>query len=157
MKKEFSVFNYLSKQISEIEKGNYDNQEIVMQPLYSVIKVLPDFLGLLIRLVMDNRLTKDQRLFAASAMVYLISPEDFIPERSLGIKGLVDDSILIARTLQYFTNTSNCFDISIEWRGKEKLLDVISSITENSSKLITSQVSEAIDLYIKMNIPKSIS
>lgn len=147
MKHEISFFTYIE---DEIKKAQDDD----LNPnIEKVVKNIPDLMGLLIRLVMDNRLTKDQRLYIASALVYLMSPEDFIPERSMGVKGLVEDAILVAQAVHFLYHDELVTYLNEQWRGHEPLEKTIDSIIETIPQVVTSEISDLIELYLRTNRP----
>jgi len=64
----------------------------------AMIRNLPNFLLLLIRLLRDSRVSKLDKAFFGFVIVYTLSPADLIPD-VLGLLGLFDDVYLIGLAL----------------------------------------------------------
>lgn len=59
--------------------------------LRDVVVLAPIYASLMLHLLNDPRLTRDQRLLVDAALAYLVSPNDVIPEDQVGAYGYLDD------------------------------------------------------------------
>lgn len=63
-----------------------------------MVRNLPNFLLLLIRLARDSRVSKLDKAFFAFVIVYIVAPADLIPD-VFGLLGLFDDVYLVGLAL----------------------------------------------------------
>ena len=61
----------------------------------SLLASLPRYLRLYIRLMRDGRVPLKAKLFVVGALVYLISPVDFMPDMLLPVVGQMDDVLVL--------------------------------------------------------------
>lgn len=64
----------------------------------AMVRNLPNFLLLLIRLARDSRVSKLDKAFFAFVIVYIVAPADLIPD-VFGLLGLFDDVYLVGLAL----------------------------------------------------------
>jgi len=81
-----------------------------------VIRQIPSYLRLLVGLVGDRRVSRLDRLFVIGALVYIVSPLDFIPDL-IPFLGEVDDVFLLMMALQRMVERAGFAVLRDHWRG----------------------------------------
>ena len=71
-----------------------------------IIFNLPKFIKLYYRLFIDRRVPIYLKLILILAVIYVISPLDFVPDWILPVVGYVDDVVILIAALRYFLK--NC-------------------------------------------------
>lgn len=77
---------------------------------------------LLLRLMLDHRVSGRAKLIPLLALLYMISPIDFLPEIAFGPLGAVDDMGVLLLALQLFINSAPK-DVLRAYRGEAPLED----------------------------------
>ena len=73
---------------------------------FRVIVNLPKFIKLFYRLLKDRRVPFYLKFVLILALIYVISPIDFIPDWIIPIVGYADDIVILIAALRYFLK--NC-------------------------------------------------
>ena len=122
------------------QEHNIDSKEADM------VRALVDQLVLVVDLIGDNRVPGEVKTQLMQVVIYVIDPDDFIPEGHLNVHGLVDDAAALALTLYWLDNTG-IIDPAISrehWGGKEDPIKVTNalyqSFIENHETLFTDKV-----------------
>ena len=114
-------YQKIRKQISDfLEKKHFRHADILM--------LAPDFFHLLIKMTMDERVPKEKKVKLAAALVYFISPLDFLPEAILGPIGYMDDLAITAYVLNDFINSGDSDILYEHWAGKGDVLATIQNV-----------------------------
>jgi len=104
----------------------------------NILLLLPDLFMLAVGIMSDSRIPKRLRLALLSAVLYVLSPLDLIPEAVFGVAGLTDDAgILIILLDMLFNALSAEPDVLAQvlqehWHGEE---DPVSTIRKLLVKL----------------------
>ena len=116
-----------------------DSQETV------ILEPLMDQLMLVIELIRDERVHGELQAQLMQAVVYVIEPDDFIPESHKGVMGLVDDAAVLALTLHWLDNSAD-IDPKIwqeHWDREDDPIDVANQlyqgIMENHKDLFSDE------------------
>lgn len=104
---------------------------------------LPNMVKLLGSLLMDNRVPIAEKALFAAAIVYAISPLDFIPDVFPFI-GQVDDLYLIALSLLRLMNYTDESVVREHWKGGGDIIALTSSIAGIAPKLLPQRVSRVL-------------
>jgi len=103
--------------------------------------ILPDIVHLLIKLLLDKEISLLYKSYILIAMVYLISPLDFIPD-IIPIVGFIDDllvSVIILNKIINSKDTKTIDKIKYYWAGDEdifaKVKEIIAILNELSSRI----------------------
>lgn len=120
-KKYEDFYQKIRNQINNfLEKKNFAHADILM--------LAPDFFHLLVKMTLDNRVPKDKKIKLAAALVYFISPLDFLPEAILGPIGYMDDLAITAYVLNDFINSGYTEILYEHWAGKGDVLATIQNV-----------------------------
>ena len=98
----------------------------------------PDLFHLLCKLAVDKEVPAIEKAKLAAAIVYFISPVDFLPEALTGPLGYIDDVAVAAFVLNHIINKINPEIVKRNWAGDEDILDLIQQILQVADEMIGS-------------------
>ncbi len=104
----------------------------------------PDLFYLLAKLLADPDVPTEKKIKLLAAVVYFISPIDFVPEAVLGPVGYLDDIAIAAYTLNDLINSIDPQIIRRNWAGEEDILILVKNILINANEMIGSGTWEKI-------------
>jgi uncharacterized membrane protein YkvA (DUF1232 family) len=110
---------------------------------------LPNMVLLLGRLLKDARVPAAEKALFAAAIVYVISPLDFIPDVFPFI-GQVDDLYVVALVLLRLVNRSDETVVRQHWSGGGDIVALADSIANIAPKFLPRRVSRVITSRVKM-------
>lgn len=120
------------------------------------VRILGQFVRLLIGLMLDPRVDKKVKIFAASVLTYVFSPVDFIPELFSGLFGMLDDFVLSAFALNVILNWVDPEIVRSHWKGEEDLLSTIQKGISNAEILIPEAILKKIQNWIGRHTEKAL-
>lgn len=103
-----------------LEKKNFKYADILL--------LAPDFFHLMVKLSLDKRVPQDKKVKLVAAILYFISPLDFLPEMIFGPIGYMDDLALAAYVLNDFINSGDLDIIYEHWAGESDILASIQNV-----------------------------
>lgn len=105
------------------------------------LMILPDIIHLMIKLVADKDINSLYKKYIILAMLYLISPIDFVPD-ILPVAGFIDDLLLMVIILNKIINSQNpkvLKKIKLYWAGKvdvfKQVKEIVFILNEISSRI----------------------
>lgn len=104
---------------------------------------LPNMVRLLGSLITDNRVPVAEKALFAAAIVYAISPIDFLPDVFPFI-GQVDDLYLIALTLIRLVSRTDEAIVREHWKGGGDIIALTSAIAGIAPRLLPQKVSRVL-------------
>ena len=110
---------------------------------------LPNMVMLLGRLLKDARVPTAEKALFAAAIVYVISPLDFIPDIFPFI-GQVDDLYVVALVLLRLVNRSDKSVVRQHWSGGGDIVGLADSIANIAPKFLPKRVSRVITSRVEM-------
>ena len=116
---------------------------------------LPNMVRLCGNLLIDNRVPITEKALFAAAIVYAISPIDFIPDIFPFI-GQVDDIYLIALTLLRLLNFTDEKIVREHWKGGGDIIGLSDSIAKMAPMLLPQRVSRVISSKVKLGSAEKI-
>lgn len=90
-----------------------------------VITRIPSYLRMLVGLVGDRRVSRLDRFLVVGALVYIVSPLDFIPD-VIPFLGQVDDIFLLMTALQRMVDRAGVDVLLDHWRGDPDELESLN-------------------------------
>ena len=105
----------------------------------SLITFLPNLLKLMYRLVADSRVSKADKAVLLAAIVYVITPLDFIPD-FIPFIGQVDDIYLVAIALLRLINRTSDDIVQEHWEGETNIKSLITTISNLASFFLPKKV-----------------
>lgn len=129
--------------------------------LKNFLMFLPNLVVLLGRLLKDARVPAAEKALFAAAVVYVVSPLDFIPDIFPFI-GQVDDLYVVALTILRLLNRTDAEVVRSHWRGGGDIVSLAESIASLAPiilprrvvRIITSRVEVAPAGEVIRNIGK---
>jgi uncharacterized membrane protein YkvA (DUF1232 family) len=110
---------------------------------------LPNMVLLLGRLLKDARVPTAEKALFAAAIVYVISPLDFIPDVFPFI-GQVDDLYVVALVLLRLVNRSDELVVRQHWSGGGDIVALADSIANIAPKFLPRRVSRVLTSRVEL-------
>lgn len=110
---------------------------------------LPNMVMLLGRLLKDARVPTAEKALFVAAIVYVISPLDFIPDVFPFI-GQIDDLYVVALTLLRLLNRSDATVVREHWSGGGDIVALSDSIANIAPKFLPKRVSRVITSRVEL-------
>ena len=98
--------------------------------------LLPDFVHLMIRLVLDRRVPRELRTQAAAALAYVTLPFDFMPEGLIGPLGFADDLLLTVLVIRRLLASVPTEVVLSHWAGPVNLLRTLQGLLAIAEDMI---------------------
>jgi len=115
----------------------------------SFLMFLPNLVRLLGRLIKDPRVPKTEKALFLAAIVYVISPIDFIPDVFPFI-GQVDDVYLVSLTLLRLMNRTDAAVLRENWPGGGDIVALIDSIAGLAPKFLPKRVRRVLESRVQL-------
>lgn len=110
---------------------------------------LPNMVLLLGRLLKDARVPAAEKALFAAAVIYVISPIDFIPDVFPFI-GQVDDLYVVALSLLRLVNRTDESIVRSHWSGGGDIVSLADSIANIAPKFLPRRVSRIITSRVEL-------
>ena len=117
--------------------------------LSSFIMFLPNMVMLLGRLLKDARVPAAEKALFAAAIVYVISPLDFIPDVFPFI-GQVDDLYVVALVLLRLVNRSDESVVRQHWSGGGDIVALADSIANIAPKFLPRRIARVLTSRVEL-------
>jgi uncharacterized membrane protein YkvA (DUF1232 family) len=104
---------------------NYD----IYAKIRSCIKLLPQFLGLLLNLLRDPRVSSADKAILGATVAYMLNPVDLVPDW-IPFLGLVDDVYLVAVALLRLVLRVDEEVLKDNWRGGDDLIPLLRKVAD---------------------------
>ena len=110
---------------------------------------LPNLVRLLGRLLKDSRVPNAEKALFLAAIVYVISPLDFIPDVFPFI-GQVDDIYVVALTLLRLINRTDASVVRENWPGGGDIVGLADSIAGIAPKFLPKRVTRVLTSRVEL-------
>jgi uncharacterized membrane protein YkvA (DUF1232 family) len=110
---------------------------------------LPNMVRLLGRLLKDARVPTAEKALFVAAIVYVISPLDFIPDFFPFI-GQVDDIYVVALTLLRLLNRTDASVVRQHWSGGGDIVALADSVASIAPMLLPKRVTRVLSSRVEM-------
>ncbi len=117
--------------------------------LRSFIMFLPNMVMLMGRLLKDSRVPAAEKALFAAAIVYVISPLDFIPDVFPFI-GQVDDLYVVALVLLRLVHRSDASVVRRHWSGGGDIVALADSIANIAPKFLPGRVARILTSRVEL-------
>jgi uncharacterized membrane protein YkvA (DUF1232 family) len=97
-----------------------------------------DLFHLLCRLAIDKDVPSAEKIKLVGAIVYFVSPFDFIPEAVSGTVGNMDDVVVAAVVINSLLNKGDAEVVKRHWAGDKDVLPLIQEILKVATELVGS-------------------
>jgi uncharacterized membrane protein YkvA (DUF1232 family) len=142
-KKETFYLNLRKKILVWVESRGFKNRKIV-----EYILAAPDFFYLLWKLSLDPDIPAEDRILVGFALLYFISPFDFLPEGIIGPIGYLDDIALSAYVIKKVIKSAGEEKVKKYWPGEEDLVITIEKIISKVDEYLGSGLWERIVRFV---------
>lgn len=115
----------------------------------SFLMFLPNMVMLLGRMLKDARVPTAEKALFLAAIVYVVSPLDFIPDVFPFI-GQVDDLYVVALTLLRLINRTDESIVREHWLGGGDIVALANSIANIAPKLLPTRVSRVLTSRVEL-------
>ncbi len=119
-----------------------------------VIMAGPDLVHLNVRLILDPRVSRGDKIRMAAVLAYFVTPLDIIPEIILGPLGWLDNVALLAYALHTVVNNTGPEIVQEHWAGDEDVLDLIGRVLSTANELVTNRVADGVEKLIGKPVDK---
>lgn len=135
----------MAKKLVKVKKRKLKRKEKseLKGRMKNFLMFLPNMVRLLGNLLVDNRVPIAEKALFAAAVVYAISPIDFIPDVFPFI-GQVDDLYLIALTLLRLFNYTDENVVRENWKGGGDIVALTASIAKIAPMILPQRVSRVL-------------
>lgn len=110
---------------------------------------LPNMVMLLGRMLRDSRVPTAEKALFLAAIVYVISPLDFIPDVFPFI-GQVDDMYVVALTLLRLVNRTDASIVRQHWTGGGDIVALSDSIAGLAPKFLPKRISRVLESRVEL-------
>jgi uncharacterized membrane protein YkvA (DUF1232 family) len=100
-----------------------------------LLRELPNFLKLLVRLLRDARVSKLDRMLFSTVIAYILLPVDMLPD-FLGVLGLTDDLFLVGLALNRLFGRAGSDVLLEHWDGNPRALGYLLEGVEEIGSLL---------------------
>lgn len=114
----------------------------------SMLRFMPNLVGLCGRLIADTRVSKTDKALFASAIIYALAPLDLMPDL-LPFIGQVDDAYLIALTLLRMVDRADETIVREHWRGDGDPVLLARSLAGLAPMLLPRRISRVLSAKIE--------
>ncbi len=115
----------------------------------SFLMFLPNMVGLLGRMLKDARVPTAEKALFLAAIVYVVSPLDFIPD-DFPFIGQVDDLYVVALTLLRLINRTDESIVRKHWLGGGDIVALADSIANIAPKLLPKRISRVLTSRVEL-------
>jgi len=130
--------------------------ERLQDKLWRYVKILGNFVRLLIGLMLDQRVDRKVKIFAGAVLAYVFAPIDFIPELFTGLFGMLDDFVLSAFALNVILNWVDPAIVRSHWQGEQDLLETVQKGMKNAEMLVPEPILKKIQVWIGKHVEKAL-
>ena len=117
--------------------------------MQNFLMFLPNMVVLLGRMLKDARVPTAEKALFLAAIVYVISPLDFIPDVFPFI-GQVDDIYVVALTLLRLINRSDARIVREHWSGGGDIVSLADSIAGLAPSLLPKRISRILSSKVEL-------
>lgn len=135
--------------IKRSEKPKRRERSALRERMNSFISFLPNMVKLLGGLLKDVRVPTAEKALFIAAIVYVISPLDFIPDFFPFI-GQVDDIYIVALTLLRLVNRTDASVVREHWSGGGDIVALADSIAGIAPRFLPKRISRVLSSKVEM-------
>ena len=132
------------------DKGQRTKDKLQLKSrMKNLLMFLPNLVALLFRLLKDGRVPLAEKALFAAAIVYFISPLDFIPD-VLPFVGQIDDLYLIALTLVRLVSRTDERVLRELWRGGGDIVQLVDTVIALAPRFLPKRVNRVLTSKVEM-------
>ena len=115
----------------------------------NLLMFLPNLAALCFRLLKDGRVPLPEKALFVAAIIYFISPLDFIPD-VLPFIGQVDDLYLIALTLVRLVSRTDERILREHWTGGGDIIQLVDAVIALAPRFLPKRVNRVLTAKVEM-------
>jgi len=139
----------MSKDRATKSKLKRRDKVVMKDRMRSFVMFLPNMVLLLSRLLKDNRVPIAEKALFLAAIVYVISPLDFIPDFFPFI-GQIDDIYVVALVLLRLLNRTDEGVVRQHWSGGGDIVSLANSVASIAPKFLPKRISRVIESRVEL-------
>lgn len=121
----------------------------VKDRMRSFLMFLPNMVKLLGRMLKDSRVPAAEKALFLAAIVYVVSPLDFIPDVFPFI-GQVDDIYVVALTLLRLINRTDASVVREHWSGGGDIVSLADTIAGIAPKFLPKRIARVLQSRVEL-------
>lgn len=127
------------------EKSNPQQQNNygIYARIRSYIALLPQFLGLLLNLLRDPRVSSVDKAILGATVAYMLNPVDLVPDW-IPFVGLVDDVYLVVLALLRLILRVDEQVLKDSWRGRDDLIPLLRKVADGAVAFLPARIRRSI-------------
>ena len=127
------------------EKSNPQQQNNygIYARIRSYIALLPQFLGLLLNLLRDPRVSSVDKAILGATVAYMLNPVDLVPDW-IPFVGLVDDVYLVVLALLRLILRVDEQVLKDNWRGRDDLIPLLRKVADGAVAFLPARIRQSI-------------
>lgn len=127
------------------KKSNPQQQNIhgIYAGIRGYIALLPKFLGLLLNLLRDPRVSSADKAILGAIVAYMLNPVDLVPDW-VPFFGLVDDVYLVALALLRLILRVDEQVLKDNWRGHDDLIPILKKVADGAVAFLPARIRRSI-------------
>jgi uncharacterized membrane protein YkvA (DUF1232 family) len=135
---------------SKTENGESKTDRLQLKSrMKNLLLFLPNLAALLFRLLKDARVPLAEKALLVAAIVYFISPLDFIPD-VLPFVGQIDDIYLIALTLVRLVSRTDERVLREHWQGGGDIVQLVDAVIALAPRFLPKRVNRVLTAKVEM-------
>jgi uncharacterized membrane protein YkvA (DUF1232 family) len=135
---------------SKTENGESKTDRLQLKSrMKNLLLFLPNLVALLFRLLKDVRVPLAEKALLVAAIVYFISPLDFIPD-VLPFVGQIDDIYLIALTLVRLASRADERVLREHWQGGGDIVQLVDAVIALAPRFLPNRVNRVLTSKVEM-------
>jgi uncharacterized membrane protein YkvA (DUF1232 family) len=119
------------------------NRREARNVLKDALMLIPNFLKLLVRLFKDKRTPVAEKALLVGAIVYVISPLDFLPD-VIPFVGQIDDLYLVSLTILRLLSRTDDQTLREHWDGPGDLAAVVDKIARAARYVLPKRIQQVL-------------
>src|SRR5215471_15547427 len=140
------------KTINQPQRISRSERKSLRRAMAGLLLFIPRLLKLLFKLLRDKRVSNLDKAILAGAIIYVISPLDFIPD-FIPFIGQVDDIYIVALAILRLINRSGESVVAQHWDGDIDIKELAETIVNVAVFFLPKKVGDA--LVRKVNQPEN--
>ena len=121
------------------QRNNYG----IYARIRSYIALLPQFLGLLLNLLRDPRVSSADKAILGATVAYMLNPVDLVPDW-VPFFGLVDDVYLVVLALLRLILRVDEQVLKDNWRGRDDLIPLLKKVADGAVAFLPARIRRSI-------------
>jgi uncharacterized membrane protein YkvA (DUF1232 family) len=140
----------LKNKKSKTEDLNPKSEKLQLRSrMKNLLMFLPNLAALCFRLLKDGRVPLPEKALFVAAIIYFISPLDFIPD-VLPFIGQIDDLYLIALTLVRLVSRTDEGILREHWTGGGDIIQLVDAVIALAPRFLPKRVNRVLTAKVEM-------